>query len=41
VSVSLLTSAFDNVTETTWVKATNTIYQGGGHASVLRLPETP
>ena len=36
-----LNTGGDNITETTWVKATNTIYQGGSRASLLSLPVTP
>ncbi|MEO8453331.1 MAG: CocE/NonD family hydrolase C-terminal non-catalytic domain-containing protein, partial [Gemmatimonadota bacterium] len=33
-----LNTGGDNVTETTWVKATNTVHQGGQVASYLSLP---
>ena len=36
-----LNTGGDNITETTWVKASNTIHQGGAHASLLSLPVTP
>lgn len=36
-----LNTGGDNVTETSWVKATNTIHLGGGHPSVLVLPVLP
>ena len=36
-----LNTGGDNVTETSWVKATNTIHQGAGQASVLVLPVLP
>jgi len=36
-----LNTGGDNVTETSWVKATNTIHLGAGHASHLTLPILP
>ena len=36
-----LNTGGDNVTETTWVKATNTVHYGPKQASVLVLPVLP
>ncbi len=36
-----LNTGGDNVTETTWVKATNTVHTGGVKASYLELPVVP
>jgi predicted acyl esterase len=36
-----LNTGGDNVTETTWVKAANTVWYGGDRASHLMLPVVP
>jgi predicted acyl esterase len=36
-----LNTGGDNVTETAWVKAKNTVHAGGTHLSYLTLPVVP